>query len=345
MERVVRHVRQGGYVLLEITVAMLIASLLAVWGAQVLVNRYADAQAQSAAVWMDTVRQAVDAYIRHHGADIQAAAGSDALSALGFADWRAPTLSELIQAGLMSPGVPISNRLTGAARVSVWHRGDCPGASCTIEALVHGERPLIDDKSGQPDEAMIAQWLLASAGRGVAVHVRDPGRIQGTAFAFGTTLPDGTVLAVGTVGMAVTAGDSGEADYLRVRDARDPDFQGTLSVAGDVSTEGSATVSDVLVIGAQHRDGESCETEGAVSNEMAGGLLVCRNGLWRSSSRMGGGYSYNTIHGCAFPDGRPTANPLTGECECPGYTVAIPIFDTGARPYPEGRQVAYLCVG
>ncbi|MFA7668772.1 MAG: hypothetical protein WCX93_05440 [Burkholderiaceae bacterium] len=338
--------QQGGYVLLELVMAMLIAGLLAAWGMQVLVNRLNDAQAQSAAVWMEAVHKATKVYVRRYGPDIQAVMDENQLVLPGFADWRSPALSELSQAGLLSPGFPESTSLTGTARVSVWRRGSCPGENCMVEALVHGERPLHDDSVGLPDEAMIAQWLLAAQGQGGAVHARAPDRMRGAAFSFSSRLPDGRVLPAGSVGMAVTAEHLALWSYLRVRDQRDPDLQGRLSVQGDVSSLGNVALAGQLVIGAQEVDGEPCLPDGAVAHDIAGGLLVCRHEKWRSASRTGGGgYGFNSVHGCQTADGVPTANPLTGSCSCPWYATQVRILDSGPRPYPEGRQYAYLCIG
>lgn len=339
--------RQRGYALLELALALLMASLLAAWGVQALVNRFNDAQAQSAAVWMDAVHKAVLAYVRQHGPAMQMATGSAALSDLGYQDWRAPTLVELANAGLLSTGLPQAVRLVGAAHVTVWRRGICPGDGCIIEALVHGDRPLRDKAGGRPDEAMMAQWLLAAQGQGAAVHPGDPARIRGAAFAFSSTLPDGTVLPAGTVGMAVTADHQALWSFLRVRDQRDPDFQGGLSVTGEMRGASDLTLAGQVVIGAYGADGMECATAGAVAHDPAGGLLVCRHGYWRSASRAGGGgYGYNDAHGCRTSDGFSTANPVTGDCSCPWYTSVIQILDTGPRAKEEGgRQYAYLCVG
>ncbi len=336
--------RQHGYALLELTLAMLIASLLAAWGVQSLVNRLDDAEAQSAAVWMEALHKALIAYVRQHGPAMQEATGPDALVAQGFTDWRSPTVQEFINAGLLTSGIPEATRLTGAARLSVWQRGSCPGDDCVIEALVRGERPLVQRGGDVPDEARIAQWLLAAQGNGAAVHAADPGLMRGAAYAFSNVLPDGTELAVGTVGMAVTAEQLPLWSYLRVGDRRNPDFRGGLSVAGDVVGGRNGEFSGQLVIGADGMDGEDCDTENAVVHDPEGGLLVCRHGRWRVASRGGGGgYAYHADYGCAGPDGVPTVNPLTGDCSCPWYATSVRILDTG--PESEGRQYAYLCVG
>src|SRR3546814_16350375 len=49
--------RQWGFVLLELIVAVLLAALLAGWGAQALVNRMNDAGAQAHAAWMLSLKK------------------------------------------------------------------------------------------------------------------------------------------------------------------------------------------------------------------------------------------------------------------------------------------------
>ena len=183
------------------------------------------------------------------------------------------------------------------------------------------------------------------AAGGSSPKAGDPSRLRGTAFAYESRLPDGSVLPVGTVGMAVTAEQLAMWSYLRVRDPRDPDFQGGLTVAGSVQSGGDADVGGQLVLGAMRKDGEFCHPENAVAGEADGGLLVCRENRWRSPSRSGsGGYGYHSMHGCQTQEGASTANPVTGDCSCPWYSVAVRIMETG-NIFPDGMQYAYLCVG
>ena len=341
---------QGGYALIELALGLLIASLLAAWGAQAWVNRLNDAQAQSAAVWMEAVHKAVLGYVQRHGPAIQEAETEYALSAHGFQDWRAPSLDELAQAGLLSSGMPLAIRPIGSARIHVWKRGDCPGDSCIVEALVHSERPFLDERSGEVNQAMVAQWLLAANGEGAAVHPDKPDHIRGIRFAFSSSLPDGTILPAGTVGMAVTAEHQALWSFLRVRDRRDPDFQGGLTVAEHVQGGGDADFAGHLVLGAGAQTDAACSPENAIAHDIRnGGLLVCFRGRWRSSGKFGGAYGYNIPNGCRTPEGLSTANPITRDCSCPLYTVPTLVYDSGP-PDPmggpsRGRQSVYICIG
>lgn len=185
--------RQQGYALVELALVLLIASLIAVFGARTLANRLDDAQAQSAAAWMESIHKALLSYVRLHGPAIQEAASPGALAAQGFMDWRAPTLAELKQAGILSAGTPEATRLTGMARLTVWQRGMCPGDSCVVEGLVHGERPLRTAAGDQvcsirPSSGFLTTWwqregssmacTSAAHGSNAMSWVRSPDRRQ-----------------------------------------------------------------------------------------------------------------------------------------------------------------------
>lgn len=337
---------QQGSMLIELAVALVIATLLAAWGAHTLVNRYRDAQAQAAAVWMESLHKAVVAYVRRHGPDIQTAVDVQALVLPGFADWQAPSLGELAEAGLLSSAIPHSTPLTGSAQIAVWRSGDCPGNVCAVEALINAERALLDADGSETDQAMVAQWLLAAQGKGAAVQPARPDRIQGGALDLDNRLPGGRVLPVGTVGMAVTAEHLALWSYLRVRDPRNPEFQGQMSVEGNIAGGADARFSGQLVVGATHDRGEPCDAENAIAHAREGGLLVCRENLWRSAGGAGaGGYGYHSLRGCRTANGESTANPVTGSCSCPLYAVEALIMEVGENDFPDGKQYAYLCVG
>ncbi len=341
---------QRGLALVELALVMMLGMMLAVLGIRSWVNQVNDAQARAAAVWMSSVHKAVLGYLQRHGPAIQDAEVDDALHVHGFANWRAPTLAELAAAGLLTSGMPEAVRATGSARIHVWKR-ECPGDACTVEALIHSERPLLDPR-GQPDEAAIAQWLLAAEGEGAAVHPDEPGRLRGTRFSYSSALPDGSIMPPGTVGMAVTAEHQALWSFLRVRDHRDPDFQGNLSVVGDLHGGGDAVVTGQLTLGREAQFNQACRPEQAIAHHESGGLMVCRMGRWRPAGQFGGAYTYNSHYGCVDLDGVSAVNPLTGRCSCAPGTSAVRIFDTGtesehAQPGESmlGRRFVYVCIG
>ena len=336
--------RQQGYALLELTLAALIATLLAVWGAGILANRINDGAAQSSAAWMAMVKNAVQAYIERYDQALLTASGTTELAHKGYANWSAPSVAELKADGLLSAGFP--ERGTGGLSIAVvlMRRDSCGAGACRLEALVHSTQAMV--RRGHVDEQMIAQWLLAAQGWGGVVSRLRPDHVGGASFGYSNPPVTGMdALPVGTLAMAVTTGQLAHPDYLRVRDERDPDFRGSASIAGDLKTEGSLSIKNYLTIGAEEAAFTSCSQNGAVARQSFGGLLICRGSSWRQAGGGGGGgFSVNTLYGCRTSSGSSSANPATGACSCPPGFAMTTISDSGSHPPPEGRTVGYLCV-
>lgn len=337
---------QRGFALLELVVVALIGTLLAVWGSGALVNKYNDAKAQAAAVWMISVRSAVQTYIQRYQDDMSQAGESDALASKGYTNWRQPTLAQLKADGLLSPGFP--EQAAGALSVAIRVLPDarCPGDNCVFQALIHSTDAVLRTDSGQVDRQMIAQWLLAARGMGGTVNQLEPDWVKGTSFGFRnppeTTMP---VLPVGTIAMAVTAAQQSGANFLRVGDQRNPDFQGDATVQGTIRAQQSLEAGEYLFLGASHNVMTPCNTEDAVARAGHRGLLMCQQGMWRPAGAAGGGFSTNSMYGCSASNGSSTANPVVGRCGCPLGYGAVLVADSGNDSSPNGRTKGYMCVG
>ncbi|TCT05351.1 hypothetical protein [Paralcaligenes ureilyticus] len=337
--------RQEGHALVEWMLAALLATLLTVWGAGALVHRLDDSAAQSGAAWMLTVKKAVRLYIERYDQVLMKAVDFTELAHKGYANWSAPSVAELRADGLLSAGFPEHGPRALAVSVLLMRRGACPGADCRLDALLYSNQALVQRGSQPIDETMVAQWLLASEGWGGTVSRQRPDHIAGASFGFANPpVPGMAALPVGTLAMAMTAEQLGSSDYLRVGDERDPDFHGSASVAGDIKTGGSLSAQKYLKLGAQETAFTSCSENGAVARQYYGGLLVCRDNLWRLSGGGGGGFSVNTLYGCRSSSGSPTANPVTGSCSCPLDYSMVAISDSGNHPPPDGRTMGYICV-
>jgi type II secretory pathway pseudopilin PulG len=339
--------RQNGFALLELVIVALIATLLMVWGANAWVRRLDEAHAHSMAAWMLSIREGAKAYLRRHGVSMAQAALSDAQAVPGFQDWLNPTIAELKTAGLLATAFPEGGPGGMRAAIRILPAESCPGPDCVLQGLIHGVPALLDTQSGRVDARKIALWLMASQGHGGVVSSRDPAMVRGAAFGFANPpAPGMPALPVGTPAVAVTAGESsGDAAFLRVRDDRDPDFQGSASVRGDIRSTGSVAAGEYVLVGGRHAVRSSCSEEGAVAREAYRGLLVCQSGLWRSAGGSGGGgFSTNTVHGCFASGGLSTANPVTGSCNCPPGFAVVGISDSGSTASPDGRTRGYLCV-
>jgi len=330
-----------GFALLELTVAVLIATLLAVFAADRIKQKASENAAENHAVWMTAVRQATVRYLEHHAVSL-VEQGPTALIP-GYLDPFSPTVAELRAARLLSPGFPLHGAWGIGATVRIVASDDCPSQGCNIEAVVHSDRPLGKNSQHSHDPYLLAHWLMSTAGRGGAVHSQSPSVIHGAGFSFPNP-PDVRIAAlpVGTVVLAITAEQMQQLAYLKVGDERDPQFQGSASIAGGTSVGAALAVSEHLHIGAAALAHSACVTEGAIVQEAFGGLLICRAGLWKTAGgRGGGGYSMNSLTGCTSAG----ANPVTGGCSCPPGYGTVRIADSTSAIPAEGRTRGYLCVG
>lgn len=338
--------RQHGFALLELLVAMLIATLLAVWGAGSLANKVSDASAHASAVWLLSVKNGVHGFIERYADIMTDALDPAALVQHGYANWATPSLAELKADGLLATGFPESGVRGFSAGIQLMRTGACPDVNCRIEALVYGTQALLHKHTQEPDEQLIAQWLMASQGYGGFVSRLRPHIIGGASFEFpNPPVAHLNALPVGTVAVAVTSGQLDRLDFLRVKDRRDPEFQGRATVTGDIETQGSLSAQNYIYIGAQEQQLTPCGQNGAVAREYYGGLLICRGNTWRSAGGGGaGGFAVNSLHICKTSLGVSTANPVTGACSCPAGHRVVMISDSGEHAAPDGRTKGYLCI-
>ncbi|MFC4299332.1 hypothetical protein ACFO0J_14910 [Castellaniella hirudinis] len=344
---------QRGSLLLEFMVVAVLSLVLAIWAGQEWAQRARALQARSLAAWMGIARDAAEGFLSRHAAQLAGAETADALADQGIADWTAPRWDELRSAGLLSAGWQTTGPLHRTLGLRVMREGECPGGSCRVWALLHA-RPALRTPAGGVDEVLVAEWLQAAEGRGLVVWPRRPGVLGGAGWHVPVPETGAADWAPGVVALAARtvstrsgeAGAGGGEDYLRVRDARDPDFQGDATVQGVVSSGTYLAARDGLLLGQGWIVGGPCAQEGMLGRLKEGaGVLACRQGLWELLARPpGGGYMLNSRRGCLNAAGGSSANPVTGTCSCPaGYAMAQ-VAESGSLVAPEGWTVGYVCV-
>ncbi|CAM5789620.1 hypothetical protein [Castellaniella caeni] len=361
-----RGAAQRGFLLMELMLVAALALMLAIWAGQEWMRRARLAQVQALAVWMGTAHQALEAFVREHGGALARAPADGANAAVpGVADWTAPQAGELRALGFLPPGWQARGPLAQALEFRLRRDATCPQAPCRLQALV-AARPGLLRPTGTADEALVAEWLLAAQGQGLAVRDARPQWLLGAGQQIGLSADwrwqPGTVAlgvfrvpgADGTQGTGDGTGGGARddetdgtdhADYLRVRDSRDADFQSTLTVQGQIRSGTWLQARDGLLLEEGQRDGTACALEGGVGrDDRYAGLLVCRQGFWRQLARpQGGGYLSNSRRGCASASGQATLNPVTGSCSCgPGYS-EVQVAESGALTAPEGLSRGYVC--
>ncbi|MBV7482371.1 prepilin [Bordetella sp. BOR01] len=332
--------------MLELAVAVAVASMILIWGANRLVHQVDDAAGRAAGVWMLELKRGLDNVLRQHFDSL--AEGVPARDGSGlplYADLFAPQLAELKAHGHLPAGFPETGALGGGVAIRILRDARCPGAGCRLDALAYGTAPVLVADGTAPDLMRIGAAVEAAGGYGGSATAT---RVRGANFDFANPpAPGMPALAPGT--LAIWAG-FGTADYdlfVRRRDTRDPDLQGGLSVAGPVTTTKRLHTDEYLSLGGIAVLGTACAAStGLLASGADGTLLGCRQGRWAMvGGNFGGAYASNNRYGCAHYSGQSTANPLTGTCSCPPGYAAVIVSAGGKWTETEGWTTGYVCVG
>ncbi|HEY0295244.1 MAG TPA: prepilin-type N-terminal cleavage/methylation domain-containing protein [Bordetella sp.] len=286
-----RRRAQRGFALVELAVALMIGTLLLVWGSAAVMRRADDAAAQATGAWLLEIRQASQRMLERH-VDILAEGGVPA-GADGqplYADARAPTLAEFKAQGLLPQGFSESAPTGGTALIRLMPPSACPGEACRVDMLVYASQALTD-AYGAPDMMRMAVLTDAAGGYGGHASAGSAGRLRGKIFDFpnpyapgAEALPAGTPVLWAGVDVASTS----QSRYVRRFDDRDPQLKGGLTVAGGINGEGLVTgwrlqAREFLQVSGWASPGSGCESDGLVGRTGAGLLVSCQSGVWTAS--------------------------------------------------------------
>ncbi|WP_332014306.1 prepilin [Achromobacter sp.] len=336
--------RQRGFSLPGLVVALALSAMAAIWASGQVVQRIEDAAARAAGVWLTQIRLAVAEVLARHSAVF--AKGDSPRSEKGsplFADPLAPTVGELRGAGFLPVEFPERSALGFGAHVRIVRSRACPGETCRVDGLVYSATPLMKTGTQSLDLTGMAAVINAADGYGGAVWPATPGLVRGAAFSFANPVAaGGPTYAPGTLALWAGTGTGGPdlERYVRIRDTRDPQLQGELSVAS------SAQVGSYLKVGARASAGQPCDVaNGTMATSEQGELLTCQSRAWGpASGGFGGAYSVNLPFGCDNPNGRSIANPRTGTCSCPGGYTPVAVSGRDEWSEAQGRTIGYVCV-
>lgn len=164
--------------------------------------------------------------------------------------WR-PTIGELRDMGYLPPGwSTVASMVNDGAYTIEFRRMPvgCAGAACNIEGNVLINAPVrADNQPGTVDGALVGP-ILSRIGADSGVSLTSaPGTIAG----FGGTwaLPNPVAgQPPGVIGVRVGTGSSGFAQFVRIGDARDPNLQGNLTVAGNTVLNGTLQVAQATTL-------------------------------------------------------------------------------------------------
>lgn len=360
--------REGGFALLELIIAMALASLLALWGGSFWMQQAEDAAAQSTGIWLLTLKKAVDQMLVRQ-ADLLVGIVQAEPGGSGYRDiWR-PTIAELMTAGHLSKGFPSKPALGYEAHVRVFTPlGACLTRGCKIEALVWAQ-PVAGQLRRANDTNRLGKLLMALEGQGASVHPFLPQRIKGSTI--DRPNPPSAELAplpIGTIAANSFYDSTQYAHFVRQNDLRDTVLKGKLEVAQGISTptdvvagaslRAGARVSagEYLQVGALAAEGGVCEAQGLIGRGVDGNLLSCHQGRWQlSGASFGGAYlthSWRSCHGnrhlAEFLFWNQSevnmANPKTGQCNCPAGFSPMLLAAWGFKEQDTGEYRSFICL-
>ncbi|MGT2457768.1 hypothetical protein ACU4GI_33230 [Cupriavidus basilensis] len=233
-------------------------------------------------------------------------------ASVGVPDVMHPTVADLKAKGMLSATynavAPGGGQFLSALAVEP---AGCTGADCNITSSTWLSQPMLRSDSGKIDVRRLAAAVNAIGGDGGFADDRAPATVRGSG-GWTKDNPDagkraGILLAVNGYG------SSAWGAFVRIRDTRDPDLRGKLTVAGDtalnsnLTVAGTATTKDAVVnndlyMPAVGLPGAACAQNLSVrrSNATGTGLVICAFGRWQPIGTTVNNVSEGTA--CATPD-------------------------------------------
>lgn len=234
---------QQGFTLLELMITISIAAILAVFANALILKQSEEVLAQGSGTYLQQVAAASEQHALTNYEKL--ANGVDVPSTA--VDLR-PTVAELVAEGLLNGGFPSgpgAMPTRQGVRIDIL-RTSCPGASCQLLTLVCTTTPVT--LGGANVRFDLAQTMVVQQGgiggqalqnaggviRGPVLNVANPlGNVPGTVC--GSSNVNGSLFD----------------QFVRVRDSRDPDLQGPLSVQGATTLAGPTSVNNNLSVAGQ----------------------------------------------------------------------------------------------
>lgn len=241
---------QRGNALVFALLGLIVAAGVSATAMQARLTQARLAAGQAEATLLDALRNATNAAILDQLSVLQTGAaltrlGTTVTPTLIGSDlvWR-PTPLQLAAMGYLPPQWTTTRSTLNNAPYQIEFQRTptgCSPTNCGIEGRIVVLGAIRDTAAGQPDHLTIGPILTRiGADAGVSLQT-SPGQITGYAMSWASANPvPGTPAGV----VAVRVGTSGASmsQYVRVRDTRDPDLQGPLSVAGEGRFQGALSV-------------------------------------------------------------------------------------------------------
>lgn len=228
--------RAGGFALLELVLAITISAILAVYLNAEIAGQEEESIARGGGVYLKTVASALERYTYLNWDNLSAGT-----SVAGTANPLSPTIPELIAMQRLNTGFPVAMPTRQLVRIDIARTG-CPGVSCQLTSTVCTTTPVRSFGTGPTRFDLSYAMLDEQKGSGGQSRQGDGANIRGAALNIPN--PNGNIEGIVCGSSFVDTGLWSQ--FVRIRDTRDPDLQGPLTVAGDVAAKQKLTVGDCI---------------------------------------------------------------------------------------------------
>lgn len=242
--------QQRGNALVFALLGLIVAAGVSATAMQARLTQARVAAGQAEATLLDALRNATNAAILDQLSALQSGApltrlGTSVPPTLVGTDlvWR-PSPLQLAAMGYLPPQwTTTRSTLNGAPYQIEFQRSPsgCAPSACGMEGRILISGAIQDTTAGQPDHLSIGPILTRiGADAGLSLQT-NPGQITGYARSWSTVNPVAGSPA-GVVAVRVGTSGASMSQFVRLRDIRDPDLQGALSVAGAARLQGPVNV-------------------------------------------------------------------------------------------------------
>ncbi|OIR06039.1 phage tail fiber adhesin Gp38 [mine drainage metagenome] len=310
-----------GFTLVEISIVLLIASILMMSYTRFLQDSIQDDKSAAIAAHLKTVTGGVNTYI---SSNFDALVSGAAIS--GVASPLLPTITELKNTGYLAQNVQTQNlaRTNWLIQIGKTPTG-CVAPACDLNAIVYSDKGFIKIADGRPD------WMLASrtagkvGGDGGTSLTSNLAVIAGENSSWTATNPVAASNAAAVVAMRTGYGSQGFSQFIRNGDTRNLTLNGALAIngasgvtatsanlgtltastitasgnitsAGNISATGKVSgayimPNTIIVAGTACAPGVA---NGSIAKGSDGSIYACVNGSWTSSSKVPP-YNFNRV--------------------------------------------------
>lgn len=257
--------RQHGSLLIEVTIALFLLTLIAVGSVSYIQKRANKLQTEELATWMLGVQKGVQRYLDAHSEQITT--GGVSLTV---------TIDQLKIDRFLPAAYPEKDKVV----IRLLQEESCDEAACHVHGVIYTRQPLLN-KKGEFNAEAVAHWRQRTKGEGLIVSPQHSDWLSGgqlhlanTAYNFGQVLPVGT--------LALLASTSSETiAYAQLDPEANPHFQTDLDAVGSIHTDQDLSAGRYLLLPHTESIDTKCAPIGAVTrgNDKKG-LLVCEDGKW-----------------------------------------------------------------